>query len=38
MSASNNGLSRGAAIHARLKHPVIDCDGHSAEFEPLFFD
>jgi len=38
MSASSNGLSRGAAVRARLKHPVIDCDGHSAEFEPLFFD
>jgi predicted TIM-barrel fold metal-dependent hydrolase len=38
MSASSNGISRGAVVRSRLKHPVIDCDGHSAEFEPLFLD
>ena len=31
-------ISRSAAIRARLKHPIIDSDGHVAEFEPEFFD
>jgi predicted TIM-barrel fold metal-dependent hydrolase len=30
--------SRSAQIRARLKHPIIDSDGHVAEFEPEFFD
>ncbi|NOT57950.1 MAG: amidohydrolase family protein [Deltaproteobacteria bacterium] len=30
--------SRSAAIRARLPHPIIDSDGHTAEFEPAFFD
>src|SRR5271155_2474373 len=27
-----------AAIRTKLKHPIIDSDGHSAEFEPELFD
>ncbi len=27
-----------AAIRARLNHPIIDSDGHTAEFEPALFD
>jgi hypothetical protein len=38
MNPPTNGMSRSAAIRARLSHPIIDCDGHAAEFEPLFFD
>jgi predicted TIM-barrel fold metal-dependent hydrolase len=30
--------SRSARIRERLKHPIIDSDGHVAEFEPAFFD
>lgn len=30
--------SESAAIRARLKHPVIDADGHMLEFEPAFLD
>jgi len=30
--------SRSAAIRERLNHPIIDSDGHVAEFEPAFFD
>jgi len=30
--------SKSAAIRARLKHPIIDSDGHAAEFEPALFD
>src|SRR5215204_5301480 len=30
--------SRSAEIRARLPHPIIDSDGHTAEFEPAFFD
>src|ERR1700719_4298751 len=29
---------RSAAIRARLNHPIIDSDGHTAEFEPALFD
>ncbi len=38
MSGSAGKLSRGAAVRARLNHPIVDTDGHAAEFEPLFFD
>jgi predicted TIM-barrel fold metal-dependent hydrolase len=40
MSSLNsvNQLSRSAQIRARLNHPIIDSDGHMAEFEPEFFD
>lgn len=30
--------TRSAEIRARLNHPIIDSDGHVAEFEPAFFD
>ena len=30
--------SRSARIRERLNHPIIDSDGHVAEFEPAFFD
>jgi predicted TIM-barrel fold metal-dependent hydrolase len=30
--------SPSAAVRARLKHPVIDSDGHLIEFEPAFLD
>jgi predicted TIM-barrel fold metal-dependent hydrolase len=30
--------SRSAKIRERLNHPIIDSDGHVAEFEPAFFD
>jgi predicted TIM-barrel fold metal-dependent hydrolase len=33
-----NTTSQSAEIRARLKHPIIDSDGHIAEFEPAFFD
>jgi predicted TIM-barrel fold metal-dependent hydrolase len=31
-------MSNSALIRARLNHPIIDSDGHSAEFEPALFD
>src|ERR671925_462063 len=30
--------SKSAAVRARLNHPIIDSDGHAAEFEPAVFD
>src|SRR5437868_15229915 len=30
--------SRSAIIRARLDHPIIDSDGHTAEFEPALLD
>ncbi len=30
--------SKSAAIRARLNHPIIDSDGHTAEFEPALFE
>ena len=27
-------MSKSAAVHARINHPVIDSDGHTVEFEP----
>jgi predicted TIM-barrel fold metal-dependent hydrolase len=33
-----NGVSRSQEIRARLSHPIVDADGHTAEFEPAFFD
>ncbi|MGH7905695.1 MAG: amidohydrolase family protein [Candidatus Binataceae bacterium] len=38
MSSRTNSQSRSAEIRARLSHPIIDADGHNAEFEPLFLD
>jgi len=31
-------LTKSAEIRARLSHPIIDSDGHIAEFEPALFD
>jgi hypothetical protein len=31
-------MSKSAVIRARLNHPIIDSDGHSAEFEPALFE
>src|ERR1700757_5144938 len=36
--ASRAGESKSAAVRARLNHPIIDSDGHTAEFEPALFD
>ncbi|MGO9454051.1 MAG: amidohydrolase family protein [Candidatus Binataceae bacterium] len=33
-----NGTSKSAEIRSRLSHPIIDSDGHVAEFEPAYFD
>src|SRR6266849_5597262 len=30
--------TKSAAVRARLKHPVIDSDGHTVEFEPAVLD
>ena len=30
--------TQSAAIRAKLDHPIIDSDGHTAEFEPAVFD
>jgi predicted TIM-barrel fold metal-dependent hydrolase len=38
MSNASRPPSRSAAIRARLNHPIVDSDGHVAEFEPAFFD
>ena len=38
MAATAQVRSRSAAIRDRLNHPIIDSDGHTAEFEPAFFD
>ena len=32
------GKSRSAVIREKLNHPIIDSDGHTAEFEPALFD
>src|SRR5574341_830365 len=31
-------ISPSAAVRARLRHPVIDADGHTVEFVPAFLD
>ncbi len=38
MSVTSVQETKSAAIRARLDHPVIDSDGHAAEFEPAMFD
>src|SRR5215510_16245397 len=38
MKATDARQSRSATIRARLNHPIIDSDGHTAEFEPALFD
>src|SRR2546427_6349039 len=35
MSMPTNGQTEARKLHARLKHPIIDADGHWAEFAPL---
>ena len=30
-----NGHTEARQLHSRLKHPIIDADGHWAEFAPL---
>jgi predicted TIM-barrel fold metal-dependent hydrolase len=35
---ATNQKSESALIHARLKHPVIDSDGHWIEYEPAVID
>ncbi|HEX9788749.1 MAG TPA: amidohydrolase family protein, partial [Candidatus Binatia bacterium] len=35
MSANN---SKSAKVRAQLNHPIIDTDGHTVEFTPVFFD
>ena len=32
---STNGRTEVRKIHDRLKHPILDADGHWAEFPPL---
>lgn len=31
-------VSKSAMVRSRLTHPIIDSDGHTAEFEPVWFD
>jgi predicted TIM-barrel fold metal-dependent hydrolase len=38
MGAAAEARSKSAAVRERLNHPIIDSDGHIAEFEPAFFD
>ncbi|MGH7248418.1 MAG: hypothetical protein ACREH9_09965 [Pseudomonadota bacterium] len=38
MQATDAVVSKSAAIRSRLDHPIIDSDGHVAEFEPALFD
>ena len=30
--------SKSARVRAKLNHPIIDTDGHTVEFTPVFFD
>src|SRR5271154_5801814 len=34
----SNNASKSAALRARLKHPIVDADGHTVEFEPGVLD
>ena len=38
LDAKNRPGTRSAAIRAKLKHPVIDGDGHALEFGPVYFE
>lgn len=38
MQGTATQRSKSAALRARLTHPIIDSDGHTAEFEPALFD
>ena len=33
---SGNGHLSPAQVHAKVKHPIIDGDGHWVEFPPVF--
>src|SRR2546425_8654291 len=35
MPMPTNGQTEARKLHARLKHPIIDADGHWAEYAPL---
>src|SRR5580704_9273099 len=35
---SSTNASKSAALRARLKHPIVDADGHTVEFEPGVLD
>ena len=35
---SASSFSKSAQVRARLKHPVIDSDGHTVEFQPILRD
>src|SRR5262245_33248712 len=35
---SSTHMSQAASLHARLRHPVLDSDGHWIEFEPAALD
>jgi predicted TIM-barrel fold metal-dependent hydrolase len=35
---ATHNKSHSAAIHDRLSHPVVDCDGHWVEYAPAFFE
>src|SRR6188474_3263818 len=38
LDARSRPGTRSAAIRAKLKHPVIDGDGHALEFGPVYFE
>jgi predicted TIM-barrel fold metal-dependent hydrolase len=38
MKATPTKQSRSAEVRDRLPHPIVDSDGHTAEFEPALFD
>lgn len=38
MAFKNSQPSKSTAIRSHLSHPIIDSDGHIAEFEPIWFD
>ncbi len=38
MTTVAKAKSKSAEIRSRLTHPIIDSDGHTAEFEPAVFD
>jgi hypothetical protein len=38
MDSVRNATTRSGAIRTPMSHSIIDCDGHVAEFESVFFD
>ena len=38
MSTVGTSKTKSAEIRSRLNHPIIDSDGHTAEFEPAVFE